>query len=142
MPRQRLDLVAAGGRQATTRRYQRGRSRAFRGAFALVVVGLIVVDRSKEGDDILLLSALDVLIESSRNGLLLCTVMSQFPGFFNKPVVDGKVSRHNVSHLLYTVLCVVAMRSCCVDCLSNEFGQVVSDEICRWESVWGTIRKE
>src|SRR6267143_4210223 len=95
MPRPRLDLARAGGGQVTTQRYQRGRSRAFRHTFALVIVGLIVVDHSKEGDDILLLSALDVLIERSRNSLLLRTVMSQFPGFLNKPVVDGKVSRHS-----------------------------------------------
>src|SRR6266480_2883267 len=49
------------------------------------------VDHSEERDDVLLLSALDVLIERSRNCLLLRTVMSQFPGFLNKPVVDGKV---------------------------------------------------
>jgi hypothetical protein len=55
----------------------------------------------------LLLSALDVLIERSRNRLLLRTVMSQFPGFLNKPVVDGKVSRHStVSNLtLHNPMC-------------------------------------
>src|ERR1700704_2261847 len=97
MPRPGLDLARAGGEQATTQRYQRGRSRAFRHTFALVIVGLIVVDHSEEGDDILLLSALDVLIERSGNRLLLRTVMSQFPGFLNEPVVDGKVSRHSAA---------------------------------------------
>jgi hypothetical protein len=103
----RLDLARAGGGQASTQRYQRGRSRAFRRTFALVIVGLIVVDHSKEGDDILLLSAPDILIERSRNRFLLRTVMSQFPGFLDKPVVDGKVRRHStVSDLtLHNPMC-------------------------------------
>jgi hypothetical protein len=112
----RYDLARAGGEQATTQTYQRGRSRAFRRTFALVIVGLIVVDHSEEGDDILLFSALDVFIERSRNRLLLRTVMSQFPGFLNKPVVDGKVSWHiTVSGLTLHNPMLITISSWCVN---------------------------
>ena len=64
--------------------YRRWYSRAFRTAFALVVVGLIVFNRSKKRQNALLLSAFDVFVESRSNRLLLRAVMPQFLSFRNQ----------------------------------------------------------
>jgi hypothetical protein len=56
---------------------------------------LLVINRSKEGQDILLLSALDVLIECRRHGLPFGAVTAQLPRLFNQTIIAGKNSRHN-----------------------------------------------
>jgi hypothetical protein len=76
----------------------------------------LVLDASEERQNVLLLAALDVFIEGSRDGIFFSPVAAQLLGLFDQAVVDGQVGRHGrLSEQLYTSRCVASSRLVCVE---------------------------
>src|ERR1700747_58508 len=82
-------------------------SRTFLGPFTLVVVGRIVLNRSKEGNQSHLLAATDILIKCGIYRVLLCLVPAKLLSLLDQTVVNGKIGWHGLpSTIFYTITCV------------------------------------
>src|SRR5260370_24445111 len=82
------ELRASAEAQGTTPKCQQGPSRPFGAAFALVVVAGFVVKRSKDGEDLLLLAPLDVLLEGGIHSFSFGPMLAYFLRFREQAVIN------------------------------------------------------
>ena len=73
----------------------------FSPAFTLVVVVLVIVDRSDKREDIQLLASLDIFAKGCSDGFFFCAVLSDPLCFFEKSIINGN-SFENITSSMFT----------------------------------------